>query len=72
MKVINRNIGTPLLQHFCPSCGIETFNDCAEFDTEKGCFVKTCEKCGEELEFPNTAALIELLGIGKGGMKSCG
>ena len=21
MKVINRNIGTPMLSHYCPNCG---------------------------------------------------
>lgn len=38
MRVKNRNVGTPMLAHYCPNC-----------DTE--------------LEFPNTAALMELLGL---------
>lgn len=64
MRVINRNIGTPMLAHYCPNCKNEVFsnNHSTEFDTERCCPVGKCPHCEMELEFPNTAALIELLG----------
>lgn len=62
MKVINRNIGTPMLSHYCPKCKEEVFNDSSvRFDAKRNCGVGKCPGCGEELEFPNTAALMELL-----------
>lgn len=63
MKVINENIGTPMLSHFCPNCRNEVFNRDTVFDTQKCSFVKKCEHCGVELEFPNTEALMKLLGV---------
>ena len=63
-KVRNENIGTPMLAHYCPKCGVEVFNDSSKvFDTDKCCFTGKCDNCGEELEFPNTAATMALLGI---------
>lgn len=64
MRVINRNVGTPMLSHYCPNCKCEVFNDSkVVFDTDRCCGVKHCEECGAELEFPNTGALIQLLGL---------
>ena len=64
MKVINRNIGTPMLSHYCPNCGQEVFNDSSvRFDTDRNCGIKNCDNCGVELELPNTAALMQLLGV---------
>ena len=64
MKVINRNIGTPMLSHYCPKCGCEVFNDSSvKFDAIKNCGIKECPTCKTELEFPNTVALMNLLEI---------
>ena len=63
MKVINRNIGTPMLSHYCPNCGIEVFNTGTEFDKKTGAFTKECPNCETELEFPNIVALKQLLGV---------
>ncbi len=64
MKVINRNIGTPMLSHYCPNCGEEVFNDSnVKYDTQRCCGISKCIHCGVELEFPNTVALMELLGV---------
>ena len=65
MKVKNRNVGTPMLAHYCPNCGNEVFlNDrTAQFDPDRCCPVGKCPHCDTELEFPNTAALMELLGL---------
>ena len=64
MKVINRNIGTPMLSHYCPKCGCEVFNDSSvKFDANKNCGIKECPNCKTELEFPNTVALMNLLGV---------
>lgn len=62
MRVINTNIGTSMLSHFCPNCGNEVFHNNTFFDTKKCSHIKQCEYCGEELEFPNVGALIALLG----------
>lgn len=64
MKVINRNIGTPMLSHYCPVCEREVFNDSSvQFDEVKNCGVGKCRYCGTELEFPNTVGLMQLLGL---------
>lgn len=64
MKVINRNIGTSMLSHYCPNCGREVFNDhSVHFDPERNCGIGKCPNCSNELEFPNTVALIKLLGL---------
>lgn len=63
MKVLNRNIGTSMLSHYCPKCGQEVFNDSSvEFDVFRNCGIGKCPNCNTELEFPNTVALMELLG----------
>lgn len=64
MKVVNKNIGTLMLSHYCPKCKQEVFNDSnVKFDEEKNCRVGKCSNCGTELEFPNVGRLLDLLGI---------
>ena len=63
MKVRNTNIGTPMLSHYCPNCGEEVFNSNTEFDKIRDVFIKECPNCNAELEFPNTAELMQLLGV---------
>lgn len=63
MKVLNRNIGTSMLSHYCPKCRSEVFNDSTvKFDAVRNCGVGKCHNCETELEFPNTKALMDLLG----------
>lgn len=63
MKVLNRNIGTPMLSHYCPKCGQEVYNDSiVQFDKRRNCGIGKCSNCDTELEFPNTVALMKLLG----------
>ncbi len=64
MKVINKNIGTPRLSHYCPNCGNEVFNNSTvKYDTQRCCGISKCTYCGTELEFPNTADLLKLLSV---------
>lgn len=62
MKVINRNIGTPMLSNCCPKCGVEIFNDSSvKFDANRNCGIKKCHNCGNELGFPNTLELLDFI-----------
>lgn len=64
MKVINRNVGTPMLSHYCPKCMNEVFNDSSvKFDSIRNCGIGECPNCKTELEFPNTVALMKLLDL---------
>ena len=64
MKVINRNVGTPMLSHYCPNCRHEVFNDSSvHFDISRNCGIGNCPRCKTELEFPNTVALMALLNL---------
>lgn len=51
MRVINYNVGTPMLTHICPNCRNEVFNN----GTDK------CPNCGVELEFPQGEELTNLI-----------
>ena len=64
MKVINKNIGTYMLAHYCPKCGEEVFNNHkVVYDRERNCGIGKCDNCGIELEFPNFSEIMELLGV---------
>ena len=64
MKVINKNVGTSMLSHYCPKCKQEVFNDSSvDFDEKKNCGVGKCPNCGTELEFPNVRRLLNLLDV---------
>ena len=59
--VINKNIGTAMLSHYCPVCKNRVFNNNTDNNDEKN-----CEYCGTNIRFPDTVALMELLGYEKG------
>ena len=63
MKVLNRNISTPILSHYCPKCRQQVYNDSTvQFDKRRNCGIGKCPNCNTELEFTNTVELMKLLG----------
>lgn len=53
-----------MLSHYCPKCGQEVINDSSvKFDANRNCGISKCPNCKTELEFPNTVALMNLLGV---------